>query len=158
MKYILLILLVLILHKMFKKNNIEKLTEENEKITCNGTVYYGRRDDANGDAITDVNVLKVDGEYKEQTTTGEITCSSTTFGGDPLPDVYKQCICVPSGSTEPSNFSANSSLTQTIFPVNTGGPGMLSKQEDWETIMENVNTNTNYGTENLDFLTNDSEM
>lgn len=89
MKYILLILLVLILHKMFKKNNIEKLTEDNGTIS--------------------------------------------------------------------SNFSENSSLPQTIFPANTGGPGMLYKEEDWSEIIENINTNTNYGTENLDFLRNSND-
>ena len=88
MKYILLILLVLILHKMFKRNNIEKLTQDN-------------------------------------------------------------------GSTS-SNFSEKSSLPQTIFPANTGGPQVIYKEEDWSEIMENINTNTNNGTENLDFLRNNN--
>jgi len=125
-------------------------------------MFCGRRDDANGNVITDVNVLKVDGEYKEKETNGEITCSHTTFGEDPLPNVDKQCICVPSGTTS-GNFSAKSSLPQTIFPADTGGPQVIYKEEGYnELLTENIipaitDSNGQLIEDNLRLLNNQSD-
>ena len=71
---------------------------EGQQITCNGMIYYGRKQTPNGDDITDLNKLK-EYSYGIVVSSGEKTCNVDTMGSDPLPNVEKQCMCLAETST-----------------------------------------------------------
>jgi hypothetical protein len=72
---------------------------EGESCECTGTVVYGRkfvngRPGAPGHGNTTTLAQLGSTNYFKKTSSGSINCENEVFG-DPLPNVYKYCYCVP---------------------------------------------------------------
>ena len=66
-----------------------KCADENAYCKCDGMVYYG-----NTGTLQQLKNTK----YVSKEITDGIECSNELFGGDPLPGVSKNCLCLPSNS------------------------------------------------------------
>ena len=70
---------------------------EGNECYCDGAILYGRRY-ASGEPGSGVKAT-IDDMYKSAhklvKSTGLISCDYVTLGGDPLPLVYKHCLCGP---------------------------------------------------------------